>query len=174
MVWGTEQFYSTTAQVLPTLVIALAVEGGLLFQGQPRELTRTTKWMRASATRAAFKAMVDRTTGRRSRARRFVDGLTLMNLIVFGMPAITAINLIGLSFTFGEIAALGMIFLDMPQGLSYVAAPLTWLALILLLAAAVALPVLRWFTMVETLSPTEGTDTAPRSGGEGVPPPDAP
>ncbi|GAA5050464.1 hypothetical protein GCM10023259_027980 [Thermocatellispora tengchongensis] len=29
-VFGTEQFYSTAAQVLPTLLVAIAVEGGLL------------------------------------------------------------------------------------------------------------------------------------------------
>jgi hypothetical protein len=51
---------------------------------------------------------------------------------------------IGGIFALGEIAALLMVFANMPEWLSYIAGPLVWLAMIVLIFALLFIPFGRW------------------------------
>jgi hypothetical protein len=162
-VWGSREFFATTAQVLPTLLIALAVEGGLIVQQKPARLLKQARWARRVEERQFAR------TGARGFIRPLWLGMLLwdmrwrvINLIVTmgEVPAVSAVVIVGGSFVLGEIAALAMIFLDMPALLSYVAAPIVWVAVLILTLAVIVVPVSRWLGTITPEMVEEATSAS--------------
>ncbi|MEU4576627.1 hypothetical protein [Nonomuraea sp. NPDC023979] len=162
--WGSREFFATTAQVLPTLLIALAVEGGLIVQQQPSRLLKQARWARRVEERQLAR------TGARGFIRPLWLGMfvwelrwRVINLIVTAseVPAVSAVVIVSGSFVLGEIAALAMLFLDMPALLSYLAAPVVWIAVLILTLAVIVVPISRW---LGTLTPEMTGEAASTSG----------
>ncbi|MFI6600495.1 hypothetical protein ACIBHX_29985 [Nonomuraea sp. NPDC050536] len=118
--FGSEEFYGTAAQVLPTLLVAIAVEGGLLLQKRPRGLYSDVQ-----------------------RAAEFeVPGRTLLRKLA-NLPYMTTIAAVSVGFILGEVAAMTILFWEGPTWLSVVAAPVVWLCLLIMIVGVVAIPVAR-------------------------------
>ncbi|MFI6290056.1 hypothetical protein ACIBEJ_00635 [Nonomuraea sp. NPDC050790] len=123
--FGTEQFYSTTAQVLPTLLVAMAVEGGLLLQRRPERLYRDVQ----------------------QAAHLEVPGRTMLRKLA-NIPYMTTIATLCVAFIIGEVTALTILFWKGPDWLSIPAAFVVWISMLTMLVGVVAIPVARFADLV--------------------------
>jgi hypothetical protein len=118
--------------------VAIAVEGGLFLQRRPHDIAGDHLLEEDFPSRhPRLEALQDRVVD----LPRFI-GLPLF--VALGVPLYGVAAIIGGSFLFGELAALIMVFSGMPSWFSFIAAPLVWWALLITLACAVTIPVLRW------------------------------
>jgi hypothetical protein len=67
--------------------------------------------------------------------------LARLGFLLVDAPLWSAIAVVGTSFLIGEVAALTMVFWGMPAWMSYLAAPLVWLALLVMITSAILIPV---------------------------------
>lgn len=138
LVWGTEEFYSTSAQILPTLLVAIAVEAGLLLQRRPHDIAGE------HLLDADFPSRYPRLEALQDRVVDLPRFISLPLFMALGVPLYGVAAIVGGSFLVGELAALLMVFSGMPAWLSFIAAPLVWWALLVTMVCAVTIPVLRW------------------------------
>jgi hypothetical protein len=129
---GTEAFYSTAAQVRPTLLIALVVQMSTLPRAwAEREIMRK---------RAHAAPPGEVTPKQEDQIRRSVLPDSVFGQKRWVRKAITAIGVI---FLLGEATALAVLLFDASEAFTYSAGPLALLAMLALSAVVLAVEVYR-------------------------------
>lgn len=137
-----ESFYTTAAQVLPTLLIALVLEGTAIFRRlvdvfSTREHVVTVPHAEIATASQAVPAQV---------SEALWDDRTFRRLAKVFLGTITV-------FLLGEVCALLVVFVGTDSWFVWPAAPVTGLALVAMLIAIIAFPLIRVAT--ETVFQTD-------------------